>query len=272
MQVTQTEIGYWLTCRRKHDLAYRKLLKPDGLGYGAMEFGHDVHRWVEMVHNGVDLSEVEGSIASSFADYPDDQHMLKRYGMALGYLSLIGKYDFLDVENIFSIPVGDNRFVGKIDGAIFEDSQWCLYELKTTGRAINDAWLESLKHSLQAKAYCWALERMYGVRVDRVVYEILSTRCNLRVKRNQTFEEYLSEVRQYVEDRPDAYRVVYNAYVDWSGVDKVIASVIDEIETADNIVGNANMLLCPGCEYRRACQTGYEGGFKKLAKHEELIT
>lgn len=285
-QITYTEISYWMTCRWKHHLGYRIRLQPFSPTYGARQFGHDMHRWYAMLNAGTPRNVVVIDIETYYDRLMREDvlgYQYPRYkGLALGLVDIRPPKpfgEFIDIERPFTVSIENQRgyahpqmeYSGKVDGFCKLDNCLTLYEMKTTGRLTPD-FISTLQNSWQPKLYLYAGQRLYNHYIDFVLYEIVNTHVGIKLKKKQTVEDYVDEVRQYVIDRESKYRLVLDGFApDMTETRAFLWSMAEEIRKGRNIYKMQSQLNCRTCMFNHECVNDDLSGPRRETKHVELI-
>lgn len=87
-------------------------------------------------------------------------------------------YEFLGTEHLFKLPLPGTRdlaYAGRIDGLVRERNTGNIYivEFKTT-RSLS--YMGNVFRGLQATAYLWAAQQLYGEKVTGILYRVLVKR------------------------------------------------------------------------------------------------
>ena len=96
-------------------------------------------------------------------------------------------------------------YCGSEDGEGVYEGKNSLYEIKTASK-VNQGYLDSLKLDKQINSYCWANRNSKTKNYSQCTYCIFK-KPQKRLKKNQTVDEFVEEIRQDCIDRPEMYYV-----------------------------------------------------------------
>lgn len=207
--LTASRMSSFLFCPRRHYWQYEVGLRHEVDG-GALRFGSAWHRAMEARWRG---SDVSAAFAAAVADKQnlDETQLATLSGMLAGYYTVYAtdpiKNVHPEVEFRFSMA-GSRTFdvAGKIDGlAVLQDGRLALVEHKTAGCDISpesDYWLR-LRGNSQVMQYVLAARKL-GWDVAMVIYDV-ARKPAIRVKQNETFEQYGERLATDTQQRPEFY-------------------------------------------------------------------
>ena len=121
-------------------------------------------------------------------------------------------------------------YCGSEDGEGVYEGKNSLYEIKTASK-VNQGYLDSLKLDKQINSYCWANRSSKTKHYSQCAYCIFK-KPQKRLKKNQTVDEFVEEIRQDCIDRPEMYYV----WLQLSLVKPFVDSVGNSIERMAEIL------------------------------------
>jgi len=121
-------------------------------------------------------------------------------------------------------------YLGSEDGEGVYEGKNSLYEIKTASR-VNQGYLDSLKLDKQINSYCWGSRNSKTKHYGQCTYCIFK-KPQKRLKRKQTVDEFVEEIRQDCIDRPEMYYV----WLQLSLVKQFVDSVGNSIERMAEIL------------------------------------
>ena len=295
--LTASRINCFLACPRRHYWRYELGLKPV-IGTDALNFGSAWHRAMEARWKGMDIM---AAYYAGVADKPeiDEVQLATLSGMLNGYYKLYESDPVkeLHAEVEFSTPLPGSRafdVAGKIDGlAVMHDGRLCLLEHKTAGCDIapeSDYWLR-LRGNLQIMQYVLAA-RALGWDVALVIYDV-ARKPSIRVKQNETVEQYGERLAADTQERPEFYfarrevPILEDDLAEFQVQRLVLARMIlgcqGEARRAKRpehgFPKNVSEMGCRTCDFAGPCLQGISmdaehvpAGFVIGEKHEELTT
>jgi hypothetical protein len=192
MLLTHSSIAAFKSCRRRYQYRYIDGLElMDRPVY--FDFGSAIHLGLAMHYRGKPLTEVLQAVESYFQEHspePDDAKRVEDWmeakdlavGMLRGYVSHYAgrdKFKVVEIEKSFELPIHDIRgreyegirLAGKVDGIVEDGGLWVL-EHKTT-KTIDSRYERKLTLDAQSMIYLEAMDRVYGRRLNGVIYNVL---------------------------------------------------------------------------------------------------
>lgn len=256
-----------------------------------LRFGHVFHKGLELRHGlfGQDTQALLDNVLSDYAvapawadatDWAVEHETLR--ALLTGHLWRYGNDNvtFVAVEQAFEIPLVNvatgypsRKFclAGKIDGVVqLPDGRLAVLEYKTTAEDIaqsGDYWLR-LRCDGQISQYFLAA-RASGHDVATVLYDV-TRKPTIRLRKDETPEEYGTRLVADIGDRPDYYfqrREVprledelaqYQAEL-WQQAQHLLAIRHRAASLPDPSVAwfrNINRMTCSGCEFANLCLGG----------------
>jgi hypothetical protein len=179
------------------------------------------------------------------------------------------------VEQEFNVVIGrGKRLVGKID-AICEDGT--PIEHKTTSDTIDEKYIYRLNWDDQVPNYLLALSLQRKTIVNKVIYTVVK-KPTIRLKQNETPEEYLERCKLWYEDDTEhkvATFPVTRSKDELAARQAEIIALSKEMKSCKNFYRNPSHCSIMGCPYASIClsytpETGAIDFVKKERQHEEL--
>lgn len=207
--LTASRMNAFLSCQRKHYYRYEIGLRQNVDG-DALRFGSAWHVAMEARWNG---SSLDDAFKAAIADKTtlDEVQIATLSGMLAGYYSMYDndpvKTVHPEVEFRYALA-GSRKFdvAGKIDGlAVMQDDSLAIVEHKTAGCDIapdSDYWLR-LRGNPQVMQYVLAARKL-GWDVSHVIYDV-ARKPAIRVKQNETCEQFAERLAADTKERPDFY-------------------------------------------------------------------
>ncbi|MHB9023445.1 MAG: PD-(D/E)XK nuclease family protein [Armatimonadota bacterium] len=202
--LTYTQLQSFRNCRRACQWRYERELVPHAT-HQALNLGSLVHRALQRWHEHADLALVLRVIdeACPARDHDEAQRQSWQLARAMlcGYAARYPAESFhvLALEAPFEMPIRNPasgrasrryRLAGKVDGIVEEDGQYYLLEHKTTSHLDGD-YLERLWMDMQICLYSRALERIHGIAIAGVIYNILC-KAQLKQGKGETEDEFFA--------------------------------------------------------------------------------
>jgi len=147
-----------------------------------------------------DLQKFEGLLASA-------------YGMFINYVYYYHKQDkqkdWIELEGVFDVNWRGFKLRGKVDG-LYRDKggKLWLFETKTKSRISEDTMNSSLCFDPQNLFYITAKEEQLGEKISGVLYNIVRS-PSLRLKKDETQEDFYSRIKEDIASRNDHYFMRY---------------------------------------------------------------
>lgn len=196
-------------CKRKYKHRYIDGLQRRGHGSRAQGFGKLWHAMLAAWFCGLDVDQIR----MWFAQHEESDDVQRAYAMLLGYVAVwpdrgVCGLSEVEIENEIRNPATGRRSrsfsqFGLIDRyALHHDGRCMLWEHKTTSQ-INGNTLEKLWSDSQITGYVAALRDM-GVKCDGVIYD-LAQKPRLRLKKNETKDEFYLRLQDWHLSTPEAY-------------------------------------------------------------------
>ena len=208
-EITTSTYSMWQTfrnCRKACEWRYIQELAPLTSAH-ALTFGSLIHAGLQHWHQQGDM---DGMLAlvdqqclrrTQDADVNQTWHLAR--AMLTGYARCYAKERFriVALEAPFSMSIRNPetglssrsfQLSGKVDGIVEEDGQYYLLEHKTTS-TLDGSYLERLWLDMQISLYSHALERIHGVRIAGVIYNVL---CKARLRQGTGETEAEFEARK----------------------------------------------------------------------------
>jgi hypothetical protein len=228
-QLTTTRLSSYRRCPRQHFYRYEMGLSRIR-EQAPLRFGAAFHAGLEAYNRGADVDAAIEQATASYEVVPDWADPLEwqvefqsvrqllaghfwRYPRADSH----GERDlsFLEVERCFNVPLvnpdtgASSRtfsLAGKIDAIVrLADGRLAVLEYKTAGEDIgadSDYWLR-LRCDPQISQYVLAA-RAIGYDVATVIYDV-TRKPTIRLRKNETSDEYAARLLADIGDRPDYY-------------------------------------------------------------------
>jgi len=207
--LTASRMNKLLACPRAHYLRYEVGLKSTTDSF-ALRFGSAWHVAMEARWQGADYETALARATETAAEL-DEVMLATLAGLLAGYYARHAAeiVKELHAEDEFRHPIEGSRTFdsgGKIDGlAVLHDGRLALMEHKTCGADIgpdSDYWLR-LRANQQVMQYVLAA-RALGWDVALVLYDV-TRKPSIRVKQNETVEQYAARLAADCQERPDFY-------------------------------------------------------------------
>lgn len=283
-----SSLGMFLCCRRKgfYHSVRRLTLKSPRL---SLEIGKIWHTCMETFYTAGKVTKAQKAITtainksvsdgfsamSSPASIAMNRAML--LGMFAGYVDKYKKKDlrewkFLEREHHFTLPniFGSGiDFTGIIDGVVEiktgkNKGIWVL-EHKTT-KDLSYYTVESIKKSIQTLGYIYAVRKLFDIKPKGIIWNAVR-KPSKRLKKNQTVEEYCTEIREDYIARPAFYFLREQLRINKSAIDEWIAEATHQLADLELCYDNKdtkeiwykNTNLCDmygGCEFTPLCFRG----------------
>lgn len=266
--VTYSILRMWLTCRYKCLLYLMGLRSPKV--QKALRIGSYVHKLLELDYP---RSGIDPTVVINFDEDGDEQDCHKDLALSTAmvearmahFKAWDEEYDWEAPEHEFDVQFEGYRLRGKIDGIVQRNGKLWLYERKTTSGFSDELQRNCLMMDLQIRFYMLAASIEMGEPIAGVVYEMLQ-KPGYRVKKNQTLEQYFTEVRTAIMQDPDKYFTRYEVYNDKARFTEFTKSLKMKLEGFEqwclDEAGHRtyrNETACGmygGCTYLEACASG----------------
>lgn len=222
-QLTVTRLSTYRRCPRQHlyryELGLSRIREQTPLRFGgAFHAGMEAHNQGADPHTTIEQAVASYEVVPDWADtieWAVERETLRQ--LLAGHL---WRYEqdnlsFVEVERSFDIPLvnPDTKalsrtftLAGKIDGIVrLPDGRLAVLEYKTSGEDIgvdSDYWLR-LRCDPQISQYALAA-RALGYDVATVLYDV-TRKPTIRLRKNETPEEYSARLLIDIGDRPDYY-------------------------------------------------------------------
>lgn len=221
MIITYSAMSKFLSCPKKYKFRYvLGLVSRDE--DPALWFGSAIHECLESHYHGAALIDI---VAMLDARYPDrdnnaDQRRDWQYTRAImrNYVKRFEVEPFVPsspvpfdepiIERAFSFPLADGvTLSGKVDGLVevFNpvETWWgnltpgyYLLEHKTSSNPSELYWATKWADQ-QIALYSWVIEQVYGVKLNGVIYNVIS-KPKIRQTEGETFEEYNARYQEAI--------------------------------------------------------------------------
>lgn len=255
LTLTASMIRSYKTCPRRYELEYIEMLKP-AVPLEALETGSNYHARIEALLKGEDWSRdgVVGKMAEAF-----DRFVPWR------------DWDVAKVEEEFSIRLGYGLYLrGKMDGILADGTP---IEHKTSGVAVDEKYIDRLAWDDQVSVYLLALSLIRGTPATRVVYTVCQ-KPTIRLKQNETEEEYVERVGQWYDETKMRVLTVVRRPEELEEKREEIVNLAREIRGRKHFWRNPSACSIVNCPYAPIC-LNYDpsltvGFVKKERMSEEL--
>jgi hypothetical protein len=208
--LTASRMAAWLACPRKHFWRYEMALQP-ATKSDALRFGTAWHSAMEARWRGADYDTALAAALPEGVDL-DAVQCATLAGLLAGYYRQYSGTEIvkeLHPEVEFRQKLAGSRtfdVAGKIDGlGVLHDGRIALIEHKTCGEDIgpeSEYWLR-LRANPQIMQYVLAA-RALGWNVEQVIYDV-TRKPAIRVKQNETPEQFAERLQADCADRPEFY-------------------------------------------------------------------
>lgn len=208
------------SCQRKYFWQYIMNLEPKGLRI-PLWFGSMVHAGIEArllgkTQNAAILAmmKVDREITKDLAALPEDLRTELRIWRAIGPEMVAGCYEMLATkgarlvssETKFAVPLFDSvTFCGTIDGIGIHDNRSTLFEFKTAGQ-ISKNTFSTMAFNKQVYGYLSSMSA--DERPKQFAYCVMR-KPSKWLKRGQSVEEFIEELRQDFRSRPEFYYAIW---------------------------------------------------------------
>ena len=179
MYLTYTSYAEFKRCRQRWAFNFKSLLSPKKEPE-VFTFGKAIHAGLAAFYSGQDAkSAFDQVIKKGSSAYEDEKTSEKT--LALGH-HMLDRYeefskekDFFVVkktEFVFNVKIAPEiALLGRVDGIAENDGTWLL-EFKTASQ-VGPAYLDYLQLDEQSTAYIVAIENLWPISVEGVIYTIL---------------------------------------------------------------------------------------------------
>ncbi len=207
--MTATRMGTLLDCPRKHYWKYEVGMVRD-VDASALRFGSAWHEAMEARWTGATYEDALSRALDTAKDF-DEATVATISGLLAGYFNrwTDDPVKELHPEVEFRYPLAGSRSfdcAGKIDGlGVLHDGRLALVEHKTTSTDVgpdSDYWIR-LRANPQVMQYILAA-RALGWDVAVVLYDV-TRKPSIRVKQNETPEDYAERLAEDCRTRPEFY-------------------------------------------------------------------
>lgn len=113
----------------------------------------------------------------------------------------------------------DIHFCGVLDGEGTYKKKASTFEIKTASRVTSDT-LAALEYDKQIYGYPIGLEKTKKNYPKKCCY-IIFRKTQKRVKKNQTVDGFIEEIRQDTIKQPEFYYIVHPVTLGWNGIERV---------------------------------------------------
>ena len=253
--LTASMLRTYKSCPRLYELQYIKMLKP-AVAAEYLTTGTNYHSAVENILKGepFDNTGIVGAMAGAFNRFIP----WRDWGVE-------------HIEYQFDLSLTSFcHMQGKID-AICKDGT--PIEHKTTSAAINEKYIHNLAWDDQVSFYLLALSLLNEKPVTRVIYTVCQ-KPTIRMKKNQTAEEYIEEVKGwYTPEKIQALEVV-RSVAELKETEEEVRYIVSEIRKRKHFYRNPRHCSMISCPYSAIC-LNYDpeittGFVKKTQMSEEL--
>jgi len=200
--LTYTQLQSFRNCRRACQWRYERQLVPRTTSQ-ALNLGSLTHQALQCWHQRRDIEEVLRVIDTAYSARAHDETQRQSWhltrAMLLGYATRYAEESFriVALEAPFEMAIRNPatgrasrtfRLAGKVDGIVEEAGCYYLLEHKTTSHLDGD-YLERLWMDMQICLYSHALERLHGITISGVIYNVLC-KVQLKQSKGETEEEF----------------------------------------------------------------------------------
>lgn len=191
-----------MNCRRKMEWRYLKELVPLERS-ASLTFGSVIHDCLEMWHRHGNLDHVLKHLEGCFPNRDTDEKEKASWhlgtAMMRGYVSRYPKEDFdvVSLEQKFQGPITNPKtgrssrsfeFAGKMDGIVKIGKDHFLLEHKTAA-SLDASYLEKLWTDLQIIIYSIYAEKVWGITIKGVIYNVL-VKARIQQRQGETEQEF----------------------------------------------------------------------------------
>ena len=253
--LTASMLRTYKSCPRLYELQYIEMLKP-AVAADYLTTGTNYHAAVENILKGepFDNTGIVGAMAGAFNRFIP----WRDWGVE-------------HIEYQFDLSLTSFcHMQGKID-AICKDGT--PIEHKTTSASIDEKYIRNLAWDDQVSFYLLALSLLNEKPVTRVIYTVCQ-KPTIRLKKNQTEEEYIEEVRGWYT--PEKVKVidVVRSVAELKETEAEVRSIVSEIRRRKHFYRNPRHCSMISCPYSAIC-LNYDpeittGFIKKTQMSEEL--
>ncbi len=207
--ITASRMSCLLDCPRKHYWRYECGLKRE-VDAMALRFGTAWHAAMEARWAKMGYDQALSAALATATDF-DETTVATISGLLAGYYARWSEDPVKELcaEVEFRAPLANSRtfdVAGKIDGlGILHDGRLALVEHKTTSADVgpdSDYWIR-LRSNPQINQYVLAA-RQLGWDVSVVLYDV-TRKPSIRVKQNETPEQYAERLAADTQERPEFY-------------------------------------------------------------------
>lgn len=204
-------------------------------------------------------------------------------------LPIIKKMWIREFQEPFKVRLRDSGlwFCGTPDAIGTFDGDQCLFENKTAGR-INDAYLQALLFDKQVNGYAYSVKLQKKEPLKRCCYCIFR-KPQKRIKRGQTIDEFVEELRKDFRKRPEFYFIfhrfslgvntVADVGYDIESLATILRNRYEDLATDKNILDYRNWpkmedkcFEFAGCEFLHLCKNPKKWViYKKLYQQREML-
>ena len=253
--LTASMLRTYKSCPRLYELQYIEMLKP-AVAADYLTTGTNYHAAVENILKGkpYDNSGIVGAMADAF------NHCIPWRDWGVEHI----EYQFdLSLTSFCHMQ-------GKID-AICKDGT--PIEHKTTSASIDEKYIHNLAWDDQVSFYLLALSLLNEKPVTRVIYTVCQ-KPTIRLKKNQTEEEYIEEVRGWYTPEKVKTIDVVRSVAELKETEAEVRSIVSEIRRRKHFYRNPRHCSMISCPYASIC-LNYDpeittGFVKKTQMSEEL--
>jgi hypothetical protein len=264
-------IRKFLTCRKSFDLRYNKRLEPNKTG-DALSFGKVIHASLEAYY----LQEgYQPSIDNNYPDKANDTWQAHYFAlssaMMAGYVNQYAGedsgYRVLKTELPFEVAIINPktgrssrkyRLHGYIDMLVEEIATGDIWIVEHKTSAQLQKLLKTIWHDQQIMTYIIAFQRMTGLKVKGVIYNILQ-KTTMRQGKKETAQEFAKRLLQrYITD-PSMYHreVVLSDSLRLKEVEQELWDAAQDIGKCDNYYkSRAQCYVFGECEFFPICNSG----------------
>lgn len=255
IELTASMIRCYKSCPRRYELEYIEMLKPEEK-IEALEIGSNYHTRIEALLKGKEWNR-DGVIGK----------MVEAFDRFVPWRS----WEIAGVEEEFRVRIGRGVYlIGKMDGIMADGTP---IEHKTSGVAVDEKYIDRLAWDDQVSVYLLALSLMRGTPVTRVVYTVCQ-KPTIRLKQNETEEQYLERVGQWYDETKVRVLTVVRRPEELEEKRKEIVNLAREIRGRKHFWRNPSACSIVNCPYAPIC-LNYDpslivGFVKKERRNEEL--
>jgi hypothetical protein len=269
MELSYTTASMFRSCQKKFYWRYVLGLVPVSRS-SSLTLGGILHLAFDAFYKGMDDKDVFHFIANRFTEemgkeeVADQENILVNKYTALGMwinypFKNLKEFDSIASEEEFEIDlIDDIKFIGKVDGRVFQSGNWWVRELKTTGLSSRQ-FIGRCEVSGQSTGYVYGL-RKKGYDVKGILYEYIKKPL-LRKGLKENADDFGRRIMKDYKERPKFYfnrHMSYRNPVDMDNFLEDMQSLAKEIiYHIDKSSFYRNVDSCwnynTECEYSKIC-------------------